>query len=104
VLADYVPVAHRPVGAHSESFDPEVAADVERNAAVVLRAGLDFLERDDVERLRCGRGHALAPFRDRASPAVCSATSSVLVSTSIGCIAVSSPSIFSTSNYLTPRV
>ncbi len=86
VLADYVPVTHRPVGAHPESLDAEVPADVERDTTVVLGAGLDVLERDDVVRLRNCRDHARAPFRDRASCATCSVASNALVPASIGCI------------------
>jgi hypothetical protein len=70
-------------------LDAEVAADVERDTTVVLGAGLDVLERDDVVRLRNCRGHARAPFRDRASCATCSVASNALVPASIGCIAVS---------------
>jgi hypothetical protein len=71
-----------------------VPPDVARDTTVVLGTGLDVVEGDDVERLRCDRGHA-APFRDRASPSTRSDSSSVLLSTSIGCIAVSFPYRFS---------
>jgi hypothetical protein len=58
VLADYVPVAHRPVGAHAESPDVEVAPDVELEAVGVqgskeaaIAAALDRRELQELKSL-----------------------------------------------------